>query len=55
MKKTPRWIQSTIAEAKACTVAMPWERGARRDAFIASRTVKAPVAKIAPQALRPAA
>jgi hypothetical protein len=37
MKSQPRWINKTIAEAEACTTRMPWERGLRRQAFIASR------------------
>lgn len=37
MTKTPRWITATIKEAAACTTKMPWERGLRREAFIASR------------------
>jgi len=37
MTKTSRWTQSTTAEAEALNVKLPWERGARRQAFIASR------------------
>lgn len=37
MKIKTRWINGIIAEAETCTVKMPWERGLRRQAFIASR------------------
>lgn len=37
MRKTTKWIKKTIAEADACKTKMPWERGLRRDAFIARR------------------
>ena len=40
MTKTPRWIAPMIAEAKACTTQMPWERGARRAAWIATRDTR---------------
>ncbi|WP_143529894.1 hypothetical protein [Salibaculum halophilum] len=32
-----RWMTSIIEEADKCTTRMPWERGLRREAFIASR------------------
>lgn len=32
-----RWMSNMIEAAKADTPAMPWERGARRRAFIAKR------------------
>lgn len=32
-----RLIDNIRSEAAKCTTKMPWERGARRDAFIASR------------------
>jgi hypothetical protein len=32
-----RWITGIIEEADKCTTRMPWERGLRREAFIASR------------------
>ncbi|RYG90684.1 hypothetical protein EU803_11825 [Loktanella sp. IMCC34160] len=35
MKK--RWMNGVIDEAAKCTTRMPWERGLRRQAFIASR------------------
>jgi len=39
MNTTTRWIQKTIAEAAVCKTKMPWERGLRRQAFIARRRV----------------
>ena len=44
MTKTPRWIQSTIHDANTVTTKMPWERGLRREAFIASRRAVAALA-----------
>lgn len=32
-----RWMASLLAEADACRTRMPWERGLRRQAFIARR------------------
>ncbi len=55
MTKTSRWIKSTIAEADACTTKMPWERGLRREAFIASRRAVASLAGIQARTIRPAA
>ena len=55
MTKSSRWIQSTIAEAKTCKTKMPWERGLRREAFIASRKAVAQLADIKSRATRPAA
>ena len=55
MKKTPRWTQSTIAEAKTCSVKMPWERGLRREAFIASRRAVAALSEMDMRTARPAA
>jgi hypothetical protein len=37
-KKPRRWLQSAIAEAAKCEVAMPWQRGAVRAQTIARRT-----------------
>ena len=37
MATQKRWIKNTIAEAEACKTKMPWERGLRRQAFIARR------------------
>ncbi|MCF2869737.1 hypothetical protein L0664_01540 [Octadecabacter sp. G9-8] len=54
MTKTPRWIQSAIDETENVTTKMPWERGLRRQAFIASRRAVAALAE-APRTLRPAA
>lgn len=36
MKKT-RWIKSMIKEAARTEAEMPWQRGARRTAYIARR------------------
>jgi hypothetical protein len=41
MKTEKRWIKSMIAEAEATKTKMPWERGLRRDAFIARRNEEA--------------
>ena len=38
MTETPRWIAPLLAEAAACKTRFPWERGLRREAFIARRT-----------------
>ncbi len=32
-----RWMKSVLVEAETCKVRMPWERGLRREAFIARR------------------
>ena len=37
MTKQKRWIDKTIAAADECKTRMPWERGLRRQAFIARR------------------
>lgn len=37
MKTDKRWITNTIEAANDCETKMPWERGARRQAFIANR------------------
>lgn len=47
MNTKKRWITSVAREAAALEVKMPWERGARRAAFIARRT-----ARVAPRAAR---
>ncbi|MFN3144202.1 MAG: hypothetical protein ACE368_02580 [Paracoccaceae bacterium] len=36
-----RWIDATIAEAARTEVKLPWQRGARRAAWIAKRDAKA--------------
>lgn len=41
MKAGRRWMKSLLVEAQACKTKMPWERGLRRDAFIARRAVVA--------------
>jgi hypothetical protein len=38
MKTERRWMKSLLVEAQACKTKMPWERGLRREAFIARRT-----------------
>jgi hypothetical protein len=55
MTKTPRWMKSTISEANSCTTKMPWDRGLRREAFIASRRAVASLSVIQLRTLRPAA
>jgi len=55
MTKHTRWINSTIAEAQACTTKMPWERGLRRQAFIASRRAVEQLAHMPQRTARPAA
>lgn len=55
MTKTPRWITSVAAEATSCTTKMPWERGLRRQAFIASRRAVSALASTDHRTLRPAA
>jgi hypothetical protein len=37
MKTNARWIEGMIKEAAECKTRMPWERGLRREAFIARR------------------
>jgi hypothetical protein len=55
MMKTPRWMQSTIAEANSCTTKLPWERGLRREAFMAGRRAVAALADSQMRTVRPAA
>lgn len=55
MIKNSRWIKSTISEAKTCTTKMPWERGLRREAFIASRGAAAAIPKVTSRPVRAAA
>lgn len=40
-KMQKRWIKSIASEAEECKVRMPWERGLRREAFIARRKAAA--------------
>lgn len=42
MKTERRWIKTVIAEAQACKIRMPWERGLRREAMIARRKATEP-------------
>ncbi len=46
-----RWMTSLLAEAEACRTRMPWERGLRRQAFIARRASLVPQA---PKTVAPA-
>ncbi|MEL6957799.1 MAG: hypothetical protein AAGL89_02465 [Pseudomonadota bacterium] len=55
MTQKTRWIASMNADADACTTKMPWERGLRRQAFIASRRAVAALAESGVQTARPAA
>lgn len=55
MKQTPRWINSAIAHAGTETHKMPWERGLRREAFIASRRAVAHMMASPVRTERPAA
>lgn len=49
MQTRPRWMTSLLTEAEACKTRMPWERGLRRQAFIARRAAAQPM----PPAPRP--
>lgn len=42
MKTERRWMKSLLVEAQTCKTKMPWERGLRREAFIARRNAVAP-------------
>lgn len=55
MTKTPRWIESAIAGAESCSTKMPWERGLRRQAFMASRRAVAALADAPMRTARPEA
>lgn len=46
MNTQKRWIKNTIAAADACATKMPWERGLRRQAFIARRLENEAAAKV---------
>lgn len=37
MSRASRWMNNAVQEAANCETKMPWERGARRQAFIAKR------------------
>ena len=37
MSTSKRWMNNAVQEAANCETKMPWERGARRQAFIAKR------------------
>lgn len=45
MKTSRRWIDAAIREAANDAPRMPWERGARRAAFIAKRDGRARAAR----------
>jgi len=55
MTKTPRWITSATAAAQTCTIKLPWERGLRRQAFIASRKAADTMVAAPARSVRPAA
>ena len=40
MQTKKRWLQSVIKASETVDTQMPWERGARREEFIARRTAK---------------
>ncbi|SPF77641.1 hypothetical protein [Pseudoprimorskyibacter insulae] len=40
MKARNRFVKSIVKTAKTTEVAMPWDRGARRAAFVAKRNIK---------------
>ncbi|ADE86533.1 hypothetical protein [Rhodobacter capsulatus] len=45
LKPTPRWMQTALDSAAKASVAMPWQRGARRAEMLARRKgAAAPVA-----------
>jgi len=47
MQKSKRWMETLLKDSADVEVTMPWARGARRAAFIASRTAPQPVRKTA--------
>ena len=55
MTTKTRWIASARKEAEMTTTKMPWERGLRRQAFIASRRAVATLAETGVRTARPAA
>jgi len=55
MKHSNRWMDSAIAASTELTTKMPWERGLRRQAFIASRRAVAELANGQARTLRPVA
>ena len=55
MKIKSRWIDGIVKEAESCTVKMPWERGLRRQAFIASRRAVEHLRETGIRTARPAA
>lgn len=55
MKMKKRWMDGIIEEADKCTTRMPWERGLRRQAFIASRKAVEALQYAETRTARPAA
>ena len=55
MKLKKRWMDGIIAEAETCNTRMPWERGLRRQAFIASRRAVDTLRERQERTARPAA
>lgn len=37
MQTRPRWMNALLTEVEGCKTRMPWERGLRRQAFVARR------------------
>ena len=52
MQSRPRWMTLLLTEAEVCKTRLPWERGLRRQAFIARRAATAAPRTIA-SAARP--
>lgn len=50
-KKPRRWLQSAIAEAAKCDVAMPWQRGAARVGNVTRRAAAAKPRATGPRAI----
>lgn len=50
-KKPRRWLQSAIAEAAKCDVALPWQRGAARIGNAARRASTAKPQPTSPRAI----
>lgn len=55
MQVKTRWIDGIISEADKATTRMPWERGLRRQAFIASRRAVDALSMSEHRTARPAA
>ncbi|WP_444430406.1 hypothetical protein ACTTAM_03880 [Rhodobacter capsulatus] len=50
LKPTPRWMQTALDSAAKASVAMPWQRGARRAEMLARR--KGPLPRSRPSGPR---